>query len=126
LHTDAAVDAETVAFKINVLDNSHAAPGAQKTIDAIEHARADMERSAFDQVRARTFYYRCMRYTRSTKAKLDLNSATDFFQRELEAQVQLQMNECVGIANGSLLKRPATLRGFTRLPTQVWACFSIS
>jgi hypothetical protein len=93
-------DAETLSMKINVLAQ-HAAPDVAEHVNNLEHTRGDMARSAVD------------------KAKLDIHSTGDFFQREFENQIQLQVNACVGIAKASLSKRAKVFRGFTRLPKQV-------
>ena len=48
---------------------------------------------------------------RVAKAKRDFDAAVDFFLRELESQIQTEVNKCVG-------STPTGLRGFARSPQQ--------
>ena len=51
--------------------------------------------------------------------KLDLSGALDFFLREFENELQMQISSLVGISKSSLAHRPAALRGFLSAPAQV-------
>merc|ERR1712110_1237511 len=50
--------------------------------------------------------------------KLDLSGALDFFLREFENELQMQISSLVGISKSSLAHRPAALRGFLSAPAQ--------
>lgn len=83
----------TSSFKVNVIGSAGPGIDVRGPIGKIESARSDMERASFEQ------------------AKRDFDAAVDFFLRELESQIQTEVNKCVG-------STPTGLRGFARSPQQ--------
>jgi len=81
---------EQLSVKVNVMPAIPPDASITAKIQAIENKRNDQERSSMDQ------------------AMLEMNGLTDVFLNEFAAQVQLNVNDCLGATGASALKKTSS------------------